>query len=100
MPILEGQLEQLLRTHVPALTGVGYDAVVDTAIYDSGKLVALYYKPMRPLPRAQLNAFFVAARARLGDLGDPNGGEVRENEIWSVKTPPCADKDNWTCWVG
>src|SRR5689334_6068375 len=100
MAILEHELANLIREYFPSVTSELREAVVDTAIFENGKLTGLYIKPLRRAPPQELDNFLRAARVRMGSLGDPRGDRVYEDYYpTGRREEPCRPKDNSSCWV-
>jgi hypothetical protein len=94
----ESQLMALLR-EMPSLSQDDREAMVDNAVFRDGRLAGLYIKPMRKCSPDEMNRFFLGAGAHMDGYGDPNGDEVRRDQHWSDAYPPCAPKDEFSCWV-
>ena len=101
MPIPETaqQLEAMLRQSLPSISANGIRETVRTAIFINVRLAGMDLTYVRLAPLEQQDRFFRLAHARMGQLGDPNGGRVYENYYPTGGNPPCVPRSNWTCWV-
>jgi hypothetical protein len=93
------QLETMLRQSLPSISADGIRETVRTAIFINVRLAGLDLTYLRLAPREQQDRFFRLANARMGQLGDPNGGRVYENYYPTGGNPPCVLRNTWTCWV-
>jgi len=92
------QLETMLRQSLPSISTDGIRETVKTAIFINVRLAGLDLTYLRLAPRQQQDRFFRLANARMGQLGDPNGGRVYEN-YYTGGNPPCVPRNTWTCWI-